>query len=174
MSNERGPSDKSKTSDVLLEASAVSRPDVVKVAAARRAIDLVREFNPGSKRFKVKDITEGIKGGEVCYIEFTDDEGDENEVWVWVSPSQAKIFDDVPQLLRFIKVNFGDRFDLLSAFLRILDIGGIAGAIAVVLIGTMAYLSIAKGEILLPELWQSIISSVIAFYFGTKVKNRSA
>jgi apolipoprotein N-acyltransferase len=55
-----------------------------------------------------------------------------------------------------------------AAVENVLDVGGIAGVVAIVMVLTVCALSIVKQNLVLPELWQPAILAIIGFYFGTK------
>lgn len=137
---------------------------------SERAIRKIKEAYPGARKFRVREEVE-IKGndqGEVCYIEFEDPKDGENEVYVFVSPNSERIFDDVPSLVRFVQGNGRQHGSFVEMMKEILDIGGVAGAVAFIMVGTICALSIVNRELVLKELWQPAIMAIIGFYFGTK------
>ena len=139
-------------------------------SAATRAIEKVKEAYPDSHDFRVREEVGigGIETGELCYIEFEEPKDGPNEVYVFVKKDTARIFDDVPSLLRFVQSNDPWRSGYFGAIQSILDVGGIAGVVAVLMVLTLCALSILNRTLVLPELWQPAILTIIGFYFGTK------
>jgi hypothetical protein len=111
----------------------------------------------------------GVETGELCYIEFEDPKDGPNEVYVFVKTDTARIFDDVPSLLRFVQGNNPRKVGWIAAVVaNLLDVGGIAGLVAITMVLTVCALSLNNRNLVLPELWQPAILAIIGFYFGTK------
>ncbi|WP_128915968.1 hypothetical protein [Bradyrhizobium nanningense] len=147
----------------------------VLTSASTRAIDKVKEGYPNAKGFRCREEVQigGIETGELCYIEFDDPKDGENEVYVFVKPDTARIFDDVPSLLRFVQGNIPKKVGWVAAVIaNLLDVGGIAGLVAITMVITVCALSIINRSLVLPELWQPAILTIIGFYFGTKTQTK--
>jgi hypothetical protein len=139
-------------------------------SASTRAIEKIKESYPDARDFRVREEVEigGVETGELCYIEFEDPKDGSNEVYVFVKKDSARIFDDVPSLLRFVQSNNPGKVGWVAAIESLLDVGGIAGVIAVIMVLTVCALSMINRTLVLPELWQPAILTIIGFYFGTK------
>jgi hypothetical protein len=144
-------------------------------SAATRAIEKIKEAYPDARDFRIREEVEigGVETGELCYIEFEDSKDGPNEVYVFVKKDTARIFDDVPSLLRFVQSNNPGKVGWVAAVENLLDVGGIAGLVAIIMVLTVCALSIFKRDLVLPELWQPAILTIIGFYFGTKTQTRS-
>jgi hypothetical protein len=139
-------------------------------SAATRAIQKIRDAYTDAQDFRVREEVEivGVDTGELCYIEFEEPKDGENEVYVFVTKDAERIFDDVPSLLRFVQSNNPRKAGWVAAVANLLDVGGIAGLVAIIMVLTVCALSAFKRELVLPELWQPAILTIIGFYFGTK------
>jgi hypothetical protein len=139
-------------------------------SAATRAIEKINEAYPNSRDFRIREEVEirGVEIGELCYIEFEDSKDGHNEVYVFVTKDAERIFDDVPSLLRFVQNNIPRKAAWVAAVENLLDVGGIAGVVAIIMVLTVCVLSAVKRELVLPELWQPAILTIVGFYFGTK------
>jgi hypothetical protein len=138
-------------------------------SASTRAINKIKEAYPEAHDFRVREEVEigGVETGELCYIEFEEPKDGHNEVYVFVTKDAARIFDEVPSLLRFVQSNSG-KVGWVAVVENLLDVGGIAGVVAVIMVLTVCALSIIKQDLVLPLLWQPAILMILGFYFGTK------
>lgn len=140
-------------------------------SAATRAIQKVKDAYSGAHDFRVREEVKivGVETGELCYIEFEEPKDGENEVYVFVTKDAERIFDDVPSLLRFAQSNNPRKVVWIAEVVtNLLDVGGIAGLVAIAMVLTVCALSLMSRTLVLPELWQPAILTIIGFYFGTK------
>ena len=129
----------------------------------------LKERYPKARDVRISQEMRGVLGGTLLYFEYTNEWGEPDSQFVLAMPDRVSIFNHPNELIMQIQNEVKGSEGWLGIFRNILNVGGIAGVIAILAVLTVAGLSLQKGELLLPETWQTLISAIVGFYFGAKV-----
>ncbi|WP_065188136.1 hypothetical protein [Shewanella woodyi] len=134
------------------------------------ALARAKENFKDGRKFRIQNRIDEFLEGQLLIIEFEDkDDGDyyDEECYAYSYGDGVKFFSDVNELGLGIGKN-----KKTSIFERVLDIGGIAGAIAIVIALAVCYLAI-NGKVI-PEVLGSALTMILGFYFGTKAEKKTS
>jgi len=127
----------------------------------RKVVDFVKSSKPRSTNHKLVSQDDYLDG-VVAQVEYNDDEESVKQ-WVIVTSkytSYAKTKSQLIQQMNAASKSFSKKFDWIN---QLFNIGGI---IALVLVGTAAYISISAPGSQIPEYLKTALLTVIGFYFG--------
>jgi hypothetical protein len=103
--------------------------------------------------------------GYLYIVEIIDADGDEHENFVYLVDKSLKYFGDADQLALGVgKITTAG--DLVR---NMIQFGGIAGIIAIVITSTICYRMIAQGNFDVPNPVGTWVTIILGFYFGTSV-----
>ncbi|GAB3216216.1 hypothetical protein [Pseudaeromonas pectinilytica] len=142
-----------------------------KLNPEERALEAVKARNPDHMEFFVGSVIPRYLHGTLYMIGFKDSQGIawENYAFVPDEDGPVQIYRNTIQLAHAVSINSRQ-----SSFMeRILNIGGMSGAIAVAITATICYLTLTgKGEIKIPDVLSNALTMVLGFYFGSKASER--
>jgi len=133
----------------------------------KKVVDFVKSSKPRSTGHKLNSQDDFLDG-VVAQVEYTDGEDDAKQ-WVIVTSKYTNYANTESQLIQQMNAasnSFSTKFDWLN---QIFNIGGI---IALVLVGTAAYLSLTNPSSEIPEYLKTALLTVVGFYFGGYVSQR--
>ncbi len=127
----------------------------------KKVVDFVKSAKPRSTGHKLLSQDEYLDG-VVAQIEYSDN-GQNIKQWIVVTTKHSGYADSESQLIQQMNTassKYAGKWDWIN---QIFNMGGL---IALVLVGTASYLSIAKGMSDIPEYLKASLLTIVGFYFG--------
>ncbi len=127
----------------------------------KKIVDFVKSAKPRSTNHKVVSQDEYLDG-VVANVEYSDNQ-DHIKQWIIVTKKHTNYADSESQLIQQMNTASSKYAGKRNWVNQIFNIGGI---IALVLVGTASYLSVAKGMSDIPEYLKASLLTIVGFYFG--------
>ena len=127
----------------------------------KKIVEYVKSTKPRSTEHKLLSQDEYLDG-VVAKIKYSNDENT-IEQWVVFTQKHAGYADSESQLIQQMNTaseKFAEKWD---KFNQIFNMGGL---IALILVGTASYITIAKGVSDIPEYLKATLLTIVGFYFG--------
>lgn len=128
-------------------------------------IEYLKKAKPRSSSHKILS-QDSYVGGNVAQVEFIDN-GSTMKLWIVVTKQHRGHADSESQLIQQLESAHNkdrERIDWTN------QIFNISGLIALLLVGTSAYLTIINTDGNIPEHLKTLVLTIVGFYFGGLVK----
>jgi hypothetical protein len=132
-----------------------------------QAVEAIKNRHPSEQlvNLQVVDVYDPWHHGSLCVVEFVQ-EGPQSSRWtnyVYFAEGEPRVFLDSKDAFRYVA-----RTSHESILWRVLQIGGIAGIIAIIITLTICYLAIINRSPI-PEVLINALTTILGFYFGVGV-----
>ena len=127
----------------------------------KKVVDFVKSAKPRSTNHKLLSQDEYLDG-VVAQVEYEDNEKNTKQ-WIIITKKHCGYADSESQLIQQMNTassKYAGKWDWFN------QIFNMSGLIALVLVGTASYLSVAKGVSDIPEYLKASLLTIVGFYFG--------
>jgi hypothetical protein len=137
----------------------------VSKAIQKRAIGAVMEVNPGARDFQPVYSLPNFLNGQLVVVSGIDADGRQIDNHVYLTSNSVRVAKNPSHFAHLVAEEARRR----SPFAAVLDAGGIAGVIAVIITLTICYMLAIVHVTDVPAVLSTSLTSILGFYFGTKV-----
>jgi len=134
-----------------------------------KALDAVKKRNADQSDFRVLSVIPKYLEGTLYIIGFLDEKKVGYENYVYIpddEDAEVHVYRNTLMLTNAVSIHHRRT----SAAEKFLHLGGVTGALALIVTATICYLTVSsKGELKIPEVLSGALTSILGFYFGTKV-----
>lgn len=134
----------------------------------QQALKAIKERAPKAKNLSIRSVSPFLDGTLVT-IDYIDDDGDEDAQYVFFHDATVRVMEFAEDVVDVVRENEKYSFVHRMAY-SLLNIGGISGLIALVIVFSIIAMIFAK--IPVDENWWRIFTLVIGFYFGNVTGRR--
>jgi hypothetical protein len=138
-----------------------------------RATAAVQERLVGANNFHIVGHVAEFLDGDLVIVGFKCD-GREIAHYVYVTEEDVVVYASAEEMARASNQRRERRSYLTMFGLdEVLNVGGIAGLIALLIAVTLCYIVVKHPETKIPDILSNALTVILGFYFGSKIKGRS-
>ena len=139
-----------------------------------RAIEAVKDRIPDAIDIHATGSVSGFLEGELIVVGFKKD-GLPHQNYVYIGSGQTVVYGSAEEMARASTLKREKKGDLFLFGLNdVLEAGGIAGVIALLIAATLCYVVVKHPDTEIPEVLSNALSVILGFYFGSKVTGKHA
>jgi len=139
---------------------------------AEKILEEAKKRNKEGSDFEITSVVANFRDGELAIVRYLNNQ-EPQEIFIYADDGDFEVYTRSEELVRAAitkrdKPNFLQQFGLD----KVLDVGGIAGLIAILIAITICASFIQNPEQAIPDVLSSALSVILGFYFGSKVSGR--